>query len=506
MWAIAPSKSKSGKAMLLGNPHQPWAALYWEAQVTVPGKLNFYGGTFVGSPVLTTGFNEHLGWTHTVDYPDLDDIYTLKMDPAKPDHYLFDGQSRPLQKVEIEVGGEKRTYWDSHLGPVVHRTRDTAFAMKSATMSAWAYADEWYALSKTKNWKEFHEVIRRNQLPMFNVTYADVDGNIFYLWNGMVPKRVDDGTDYRFEVPGDGDKYVWSTLHTTDELPQLLNPKGGYVQNCNAPPWWTSLRDPLDPKKFPSYFEPGRALSMRTMMSLEMLESQPKFSLEDVQRLKFNNRMLLASRVKPDLLAAIRTTASNSPDLMNAAKILEAWDNTTAHASRGGVLFMRFWETYSKEVTQPYAKPWDAKDPLNTPSGLSFPATALNHLEAAVKYTRQNYGSEDVAWGDVYRIRLHDVDLPSDGADGIYGVFHVVTYQDAPDHKRVANGGDGWIMTVEFGKPLKAYSLLAYGETSDPKSKHSTDQAKLFSDHQFKPVWFYERDLNAHVERKYRPE
>src|SRR6185369_15843383 len=109
MWAIAPSRSKSGHAMLLGNPHQPWAALYWEAQVTVPGKLNFYGGTFVGSPVLTTGFNDHLGWTHTVNYPDLDDVYAL------------DARTTRLKKVEVETGGKKRTYWDTDLGPVVHQ-------------------------------------------------------------------------------------------------------------------------------------------------------------------------------------------------------------------------------------------------------------------------------------------------------------------------------------------------------------------------------------------------
>jgi acyl-homoserine-lactone acylase len=105
---------------------------------------------------------------------------------------------------------------------------------------------------------------------------------------------VDDGTDYRLDVPGETSKYVWTKLHPLEDLPQLLNPKGGYLQNCNSAPWRTSLRDPLDPKKYPSYIEPGGTLGLRSQMSLAMLESQEKFSLADVLRLKFNTKMLLA--------------------------------------------------------------------------------------------------------------------------------------------------------------------------------------------------------------------
>ncbi len=523
MWAIAPSRSKSGHAMLLGNPHQPWAALYWEAQITVPGKINFFGGTFVGSPVLTTGFNEHLGWTHTVNYPDLDDIYVLNRDPEHTDHYIYDGKSMPLSKSSIDVEVRQpdgtlktvtRTYEDTHLGPVVHHTKDRVFALKSATLAASEYAEEWYALSKASNWNEFHSILKRNEIPMFNLTYADAAGNIFYLWNGTVPKRIDDGTDYRFEVPGDP-KHVWTSLHSTDELPQLFDPKGGYVQNCNAPPWWTSLTDPLDPSKYPSYFEPGRPLSLRTMMSLRLLESQPKLSLADIQRLKFDPHVLLADRVKPDLLAAIRAVQPRNPVLTRAAAILDAWDNTSAAKSRGAALFLRFWETYSHAVPQPYARPWSQRNATSTPVGLSEPRVALDHLEKAMDWMRTNYGSEDAVYGDIYRIRLGDVDLPADGTDGIYGSFHVLQYARAKDGKYVAGtvdpekpfagGGDGWIMTIEFAKPVTAYSLLAYGETSDPKSRHSTDQARLFADHQFKPVRFYERDIQSHLERKYHP-
>ena len=503
MWALGPSRTTSGNAILLGNPHQLWSALYWEAHITVAGKINFYGATFAGLPVLRHGFNEHLGWTHTVNYPDLDDIYTLTLDRNRPDHYLFEGKPMPLtpREITVEVQGgapQRRTYWYSHLGPIVHRTPEKAFSIKSAIFDSFRYYEGWYDMAKSKNLKEFQAVVRRNLLPMFNLSYADAEGNILYVWNGAVPKRLDDGMDYRAEVPGDAGKYVWKEFHTTAELPQLLNPSGGYVQNCNDPPWWTSLRNPLDLKRYPSYHEPGRTLGLRTQMSLEMLESKEKFSLDDVKRLKFNERMLLADRVKTDLIRAL--------DASPGRAALEAWDNTTTAGSRGGVLFQRFWDTYSKAIPQPYAKPWDPANPARTPTGLADPALAARHLEEAVRWTRQTYGSETVAWGEVHRIRRGDLDLPGGGAGGPYGLFRVMDYVDQPGGKRVMQRGDGWIMAVEFSRPVSAWSVLAYGQTSDLKSKHSTDQVRLFAEHQLKPIWFSEAAIQANLERSYRPE
>jgi acyl-homoserine-lactone acylase len=498
--------------------------LYWEAHVTVPGKLNFYGSTFAGRPMLTSGFNEHLGWTHTVNNIDLQDIYALALDPKKPDHYLFDGKPLALTKrefaVEVKTGDgsvrtERRSYWYSHLGPVVHRTRDKAFAVKSSILDEWRFYEGWCEMTKAKSYAQYYATLKKNLVPMFNIGYADADGNILYLWNGRLPKRVDGGMDYRLDVPGDTGKYVWTELHRTEELPQLLNPAGGYVQNCNDAPWWTSLRDPLEPKIYPSYIEPGIPLRLRSQMSLEMLEGQEKFSLQDVMRLKFNPKMLLADRVKPDLIGAIKRSQNPSDDLKKGLAAIEAWDNRTAADSRGGVLFQRFWETYSAAVREPFAVAWDAKSPAKTPRGLSDAGMAVRHLEDAVRWTRQKFGSESVAWGDAHRIRLGDLDLPATGASGTYGLFHVVQFGEAPDGKRVvgtiergklmAGGGDGWIFAVEFSKPLIAYSLLAYGQTTNTASKHSTDQAPLFAKGQFKRVRFTEAEIKANLEREYRP-
>ena len=524
MWAIAGSRTTSGKPILMGNPHQPWSALYWEGHVTVPGKINFYGSTFVGRPVLTSGFNEYLGWSHTVNYPDLADIYVLTLDPRNRDHYIFDGKPMPFTKKEVSVEikqpdgklrEERRIYFNSHLGPVVHQTLDKAFALKSPLLDEFRYYQEWYALSKSKTLGEFTANLKSNNIPMFNIAYADADGNIAYWWNGTVPKRLDDGMDYSAEVPGDTSKYVWKELHPLAELPQLINPKGGYVQNCNDPPWWTSLGELLDPAKYPSYTEPGHRLLLRSQMSLEIMQRKEKFSLEDVKRLKYQEKILLADRVKPDLVTAVRSVQNPSEELKKGLAVIEAWDNTVARDSRGAVLFKRFWDTYAGENKAPYAVAWDKNNPAKTPQGLSDPALAVRLFEEAVKWTRKTYGSENVAWGEVHRLRLGGVDLPVGGESGLYGVFRVVQYASAPDGKLVIGaiekgkpmhgGGDGWIFAVEFSKPVVAYSMLAYGETSNTASKHSTDQAAMFADHQFKKAMFSEAEIKANLERSYHP-
>ncbi len=523
-FALTGARTTSGKPILLGNPHLNWSSLYWEAQVTVPGKVNFFGSTLAGIPVLRAGFNERLGWVTTNNSPDLTDVFVLPLDPKMADHYLFKGKSVALKKTEVSIEirnadgkltSEKRTYWDSGLGKILYRDSGRAFAVRSSQIDACRYYEGFYVLSKSRNLKGFLKNMERNYVPTSNFTYADVDGNVLYMWNARIPERLDDGTNYRLDVPGDP-KYVWTKLLKVAKLPHLLNPAGGYIQNCNNPPWYTSLRDPIERSRYPSYIEQVTDLALRPQLALEMLESQEKFSLEDVKRLKFNTRMLIADRVKPDLIKAIRAIQNPSDELRRGLAVMESWDNCSSAQSRGGVLFQRFWDTYSAAAKpQPFAVPWDAANPARTPSGLANPALAITQFEDAVRWTRRTYGAEDVAWGDVHRFRFGTLDIPGDGANGTYGAFRVVRFSQSPEGKQVAGQvkpdeppvgfGDAWILAVEFSRPIVAYSVLAYGQTTHSASSHSSDQIRMYANHEYKRVWFSEAEIKANLEREYRP-
>jgi acyl-homoserine-lactone acylase len=289
-------------------------------------------------------------------------------------------------------------------------------------------------------------------------------------------------------------------------LPQLLNPKGGYVQNSNDPPYHTSLRQVLDRSKYPANF-PEPRVGLRTQMALTLIDPQTKLSLEDVIALKHSNRMLLADRVKNDLIAAVK--ASN-PDAAtaSAADMLAKWDNATNPTSKGAVVFENWWRIYTQGalVDTMYAEPWSVSKPGTTPRGLKDPARAARAFAQAVSETTKQYGDAGIAWGDVHRVRMGKVDVPVGGCSGFLGCFRVLNYANTPDGKRQAIGGDGWILAIEFGKQLpRAYSVLAYGESNKEDSPYRSDQAEMFARGEMKRVAFTPADIEAQTVKKYNP-
>jgi acyl-homoserine-lactone acylase len=197
--------------------------------------------------------------------------------------------------------------------------------------------------------------------------------------------------------------------------------------------------------------------------------------------------------------------------------VLGRWDRRVAVDSVGAVLFMRFWDTYRAAVPQPFAHAWNDRQPATTPSGIADVVAALKALEQASAWTRARYGSEAVKWGDVHRFRFGDVDLPGDGADGSYGLFRVLRFDDQESSTKQVAGqvasdrplagfGDGWVMLVHFTRPLEAWSVLAYGQSTRTGSPHARDQIQLFANHQLRRIFFTEGDIRAHLERSYHPE
>jgi acyl-homoserine-lactone acylase len=520
--ALSGSRTTTGKPILLGNPHLQWSSLYWEAHVRVPGKIDFYGSTLPGIPVLRAGFNDRLAFVTTNNAPDLDDVFTLKVDPEKADHYLFDGESLPLRRRDVTIPvragdgslrSETRTFWSTHIGTVVHRSAERVHVVKSTRLDALEYYGGFYVLAKARNLDEWLAALRRNFVPTSNFTYADADNNVLYVWNGRVPVRKD-GVDYRLDVEASSSADLWGRVHDVDDYPRVLNPPGGYIQNANNPPRFVSARDMIDMGRYPEYFERG-ALALRPQLALDLLESQPRFSVEDVIRLKHSTRLLLAERVKSDVVAAVRESAEAPPEARAGADVLEGWDNTVSAQARGAVLFQRFWDFYSGAVRPPYATPWNEASPTTTPRGIADRPAAVQHLARAVRAVREQHGSESVAWGDVHRFRATNIDLPADGASGTFGTYRVMTFVNGGDGRQVAGHlpgrtspvgfGDGWILLVDFSKPGTAWSVLAYGQTTRQDSPHSSDQLPLFAAHKLRPALYSEADIKAQTTRVYRP-
>ena len=513
-WAFAPSRTKSGRAILVRNPHLAWTAGYYEAHLTVPGVVDFYGDFRIGGPFgVIGGFNKDLGWATTNNAPDLDEIYALDVDPDAADRYLFDGTSLPLERELVTVqfrngpglSSETREFWRTPLGPVIHRDGGKIYVLRAAGEGEHRHGEQFLRMMRASSLAQWKEAMRMRARVTSNFTYADRAGNILYVWNASIPSLPHPNGGDTAAVTARTTADVWTRYVPFDSLPQLLNPRGGYVRNENDPPYHTNLRQVLDRAKYPPNF-PEPALSLRSQHSLTLIDNTRKMSLEEVVALKHSYRMLLADRVKADLLRAVRASGPDS-SVLAAASLLERWDNTAGPGSRGAVLFATWWQRMLQGTTADsvYAVTWNAAEPMTTPRGLRDAAKASEAFAWAVGETTRRFGSPDVAWGDVHRVRVGMVDEPVGGCSGALGCFRVLNFRNDPDGKRAVAGGDGWVIAVEFTDVPKSYSVLAYGQSPRPESPYHSDQAAMFARGEMKRVLFSEADIERGTIRRYKP-
>ena len=523
-WAFAPSRTTTGNAILLRNPHLNWRAGYYEAHITVPDVINFYGDFRIGYPLyFNGGFNEHLGWATTNNNPDLDEVYALDVDPAYPDHVLFDDGSMPLTRVPITVywkngpglASETRETWETPLGPVIERGEGKVYVLKSTGWGQFRKAEQFPRMMQAGNLEEWKQAMRMQAHTESNHTYADRDGNVFYVWNAAQPQFPHSPGYDTLAVPASRTNDVWTMVTPWDSLPQLRNPTSGYLQNANDPFHFTNLDEIIDSTRFPPPFS-RPDLRLRSQLSLALITEQEQVDLDDILRLKMSYRMMAAERWKDDLIAAVEASEP-SGETVEALAILRAWDNTVAPDSRGAVLFGMWFigyvaadsgdtRSYNDRWKTMWGQPWSAVAPVSTPSGFVDDARAVRIFGTAVEETKALFGSLDVAWGEVHRLRLGDLDLPIGGCSGFFGCFRVLWFDDGDDGKQVVGGGDGWVIAVEFTpEGPRARSVLAYGQSNDPESPYHTAQAEMFVRGEFKEVRFTEEDIAGDVKREYRP-
>ena len=509
-WAIAPSRSASGKSLLLQNPHLPWTDMFtWlEAHMVVPGT-DLYGAAIIGSPVLNIAFNDHLGWTHTVNTQDGEDLYELTLEGGG---YRWDGDVRQFETERRMIHVRPRASGAaaridtlvirrSMHGPVVADKPGKAIALRVVGLDMPYGFQQWWNMGQSRDIAAFERAIRPNQISGQNITYADRDGHIMYFYGGNSPVRAG-GTRAQWEgiVPGETSVNLWTRVHGYDEMPKVIDPPSGYVQNANDPPWWSTFPVALDPARYPPYLA-TRPMSLRAQRSVAMLEADQSISFDELVAYKHSTRMELADRVLDELLPA--AAASGGAAAREAAAVLERWDRTADAESRGAVLFVEWWRALGQRTRAGagvWSSPWSASSPRTTPNALADVAGAVAALEAAAATTARRFGAIDVKWGDVYRARRDGVELPANGSSGTYGVFRVVGYEaDGPNRYR-AVGGDSYVAAIEFSSPVRAASIIASGNASRAGSPHRTDQLGLFSAKQLKPVWRTRAEILAHLE------
>jgi acyl-homoserine-lactone acylase len=506
-WAVAPSRSASGHAMLVANPHLPWSGFFrwFEAQLVAPG-IDATGAALVGSPLLGIAFNDSLGWTHTNNTLDGYDLYELSLEG---DGYRWDGKQVPFEK-EVETikvkrrdgstGEERLDIRRSIHGPVVGEKPGKAVALRIVGLDQPHIGEQYWDMARATSFAEFEAAVRRLENPFYTVMYADRAGRIMHLFGGRTPKRPPGDYDWTGIVRGDIAATLWNDTHAYNELPRVVDPPSGWLQNANDPPWTTTFPAAIDADAFPGYMAP-RFMHFRAQRSARMLADDDRVTFDELVAYKHSTRMELADRILDDLLPPARSAGGSAA---KAADVLAAWDHSADAASRGAVLFERFYSELTKASGKegPFATKWDARNPLTTPDGLRNPAAAAGALERAAASMKKDGLALDVPWGDVYRLRRGGVNLPANGGPNDLGIFRVVGYRKADDGVLEAAGGDSFMFVAAFAKPVRALSSVAPGNWSQPGSAHGADQLPLFAEKKMKPAWRTRKDIEANLERK----
>ena len=530
-WAIAPSHSASGHAMLLMNPHLAWGGetSYFEAQLSAPG-IDLYGATQVGLPVLRFTFSDYNAITNTVNTGNGSLLYKIN---EKDGGYVFDGTVRPFGKSAhtIKVRQPDGSFTEEKLevlstvqGPIIRRDDGAPIALHVTGLDHPYMLEQIWKMDTAHTLAEFQAQMRRLQYPTYNVMYADRDGHIEYLFNEEVPKRSEgDFGFWQRPVSGDTSKLLSDGYLSYDDLPKIIDPASGYVQNSNEPPWDAAWPTMIDKTKYLPYVS-STFPAFRPDRGLRMLSEDKKISFDMLLDKKLSTHMELADRLLPDLLEAVEKYGSDRAK--QAAAILRNWHRDAEVDSTGALLFYTWAQKFvntTVSVAAPggmrnFAVPYDVNEPLTTPRGLKDPKEAAEMLDEAAVETEKIYGAMDTPWGKVMRIQLNDqsdgdtavergpalngVDLPGNGGYGNLGIIRVVTYGPMADGTKTPIHGDGFTLAVEFTPVIHAKVLLSYGDSSQPGSPHHTDQLHLVAQKQWRDVWRTKREIEANLERK----
>jgi len=498
-FAIAPARSGDGVTRLVSNSHQPWeGGVAWYELVVESGEgWHFAGATFPGSPFPFLGHNEDLGWTNTVNEPDMVDVYKLVLDRAKT-HYRMDGKWLPLEQTNVRlpvrfgpiVVPVSRPVYRSVHGPVIIND-DGAFAFRYGGMGSLATLDAYYALNKAKSYPEWQAVLARQAIPSTNFIYADKSGTIAYWYNAAIPQRQK-GPDWRSVLPGDRSDLIWHSLVPFDSLPHYVNPASGFVFNSNNTPFVAAgTASNLLPSSAPPEMGVELRMTNRAFRAEKLLDGTNPIGRAELERIKYDTGYERAGYIATVLDGIAALDVRDSPRLLAAQRLMSRWDLTAGGAGRADALAVLL-------LRKPMGDDYNGK-PLTAPREL---------LDAASAHLMKYFGRLDPPLQDILRLRhgpgRFAVDLPLDGGSD---TLRASTLWDVePDGRLKVRHGDSFLMFVEWaaGKPVISQSIQPFGAaTTRPDSVHFTDQAPLFVQHKLKPVHFTRADALANaVSRK----
>ncbi len=497
-WAVAPSRTASGGAILSGDPHLDLSlpSIWYEAHLVVKDSLDVYGVTFPGSPTIVIGFNRDVAWTFTNTGGDVADYFLEDVDSAAhPTHYRLDGKWETLtprvETFRLPAGSviATDTVYYTHRGPTM-RENGRLLSFRWTAHDESNELDGFVAATRSHSVSQWQAAMLPYRTPTQNMLVADRAGTIALRAYGEYPIRpaAGEGTYVR---NGNTRASDWTGMFPVDSMPQVTNPAQGFIVSAN--------QQPFDPAIVSRYIGANWPDPWRAVRINEILRADSTVTMDKVRQMHMDPLNVRARMLAPYFVRAAER--SGDARLSAAAALLRGWDYRYTLDARAPALFeaaMRravrnTWDELSAAPDQPaVATPasvvflelmrdslsiwWD--DRRTTGAVESRDAILTAALGAAFDSLTTALGpiGDRWDWNRTGGINVHHLlNLPGFNRDHLavtsgYGTI-------APSSGATGSHGASWRMIVELTKDRRtAWSIYPGGQSGNPASRRYDDR------------------------------
>jgi acyl-homoserine-lactone acylase len=527
-FAIAPSRTAGGNALLYINPH---VTFYFRPEVQVVSEegLNVYGAVTWGQFFVYQGFNEHCGWMHTSSNVDVADMYAEKI-TFKNDkfYYEYEGKQKKVTQKQISIkiktyGGMQvkniTAYYTQH-GPVMAKRNNQWISVKGNNRSLSSLVQSWQR-TKATGYDDYRKTMELRSNTSNNTVFADDKGNIAYWHGNFVPVR-DKSINWSKPVDGSTKATEWQGLHPLDEIVQVINPATGWIQNCNSTPFTASGTSSPKKENYPAYMAPDGE-NFRGINAARILDKATGLTIDNLVAIGYDKTLAAFEVLLPALINAYEKTIaagdSTFVSLKEPIAVLKKWNYRVAENSVATTLAVEWAQKIDPLMQKVYVEQGENDQVQNIKqfASTAAPSLLLYPLMQAVDELKVRFDKWQVPWGELNRFQRLSGELDvkyDDYKPSMPVAFASSTWGMLPAYNskyfqgtnlRYGVGGNSFVCAVEFGKTIKAKSLLAGGESGDVRSKHFSNQLEMYTKGKFKDVLFYKADVIKNAERTYHP-
>ena len=502
-FAFNSMKTEDGKTYLNINTHQPLEGSFawYEAHINSEEGWNMLGGLFPGLPVPVIGTNENLGWTHTYNFPDMNDIFQLVINPENENEYKVDDRWKQFEIKEIKlkvkiflgmkINVKRKVIW-SDFGPVI-KNKKGYFAFFSQSLNNISAVEQWLKMNKATSFKEFEAALKLLGIPRFNIVYADREDNIFYMSNARLSVR-DPNVDWQELILGDKSSLILGQYHPYEDLPKLLNPPSGYIFNTNNSPFnATSKEYNLIEENYPSTFNFREKENNRSIRFMKLIKDYEKISYSDFKTIKYDQTYPDSILFIGNINTIFSMSRDSFPDHYDVLSLIQKWDKQGKYNNLGSAQ----WSIYYRVIQQILNKnDLTVEDTIP----LKHHSEALSQTK---KYLLKHFGKIDILLGELQRHTRGNIDLPVSGLTDMIAPSYVV--DDDNGRFRVVSG-ESYIMLTRYSKKgVEIETVIPYGNSNDPSSPHFTDQMQLYVDKRLKEMTLDKNAIFSDAIKIYNP-